>query len=105
MNLRSLRSSLTRSSDRITHSDDTWAWWYSRRYGFSDADVAVNRAWLEPVQAFLDGEHDKAAEGWYDGAAPQDGRKLREVRDGKIAVVDDDRWDECMRIAQAVGGK
>lgn len=89
----------------VTHSDDYWAWWYGARFGWTDADRVVNRQWLAPVQKFLEGRHDEAATEWYDGQDHADGRKLREIRDGKIGVADDDRWDECMRIAAAIEGK
>lgn len=89
----------------VTHADDYWVWWYGARYGWTDEDKRVNREWLAPVQKFLEGKHDEAAKEWYEGKDHGDGRKLREIRDGKISVADDDRWEECMRIAAAIEGK
>lgn len=90
--------------EHVTHADDYWCWWYGARFGWTEKDKKVNREWLAPLQVFLEGRHEEAAKEWYQGQ-DADGRKLREIRDGKIGVAQDDRWDECMRIADAIAGK
>lgn len=86
----------------LTHADCQPLWWYLRRFGYTPTEVEVNYQWLAPVQSFVNGEQASAAAEWYLGPAPPDGTKLREVRDAKIAIVDDDRWERCMRLAKAI---
>jgi carboxylesterase type B len=84
--------------DGVTHADDLPLWWCLIRL-FGREDDAPVRAWLEPLQAFMDGK-DASAE-WYDGQKPE-GTWLREIRDGKIAVVKDDKWTRCLEVADAI---
>ncbi|CAK9781357.1 carboxylesterase-lipase family protein [Cutaneotrichosporon oleaginosum] len=84
----------------VTHADDQWAWWYLSRFGFSAEEDKVIRAWLAPVVPFIAGDYKAAAEQWY-GFVPsqKDQTRFRELRDGKIAVVEDERWARCIEIA------
>jgi hypothetical protein len=87
----------------VTHGDDQPLWWFLTRYGFSPADEETAKAWLRPVQAFLDGDEEEAAKEWYMGETPpKDGKRMREVRNGEIRVVDDDRWERCEGLAQVI---
>ncbi|KAL1407474.1 hypothetical protein Q8F55_006907 [Vanrija albida] len=87
----------------VTHADDTWAWWYSRRLGYTDADAASNQDFLKPVATFLQGDVSKAAKEWWGHEpTPEDGQRLREIRGGKTSVVQDDRWDAAIKLAAAV---
>lgn len=81
----------------VTHADDQPLWWYLTRMGYTPQEEDICRAWLRPVQTFLDGGD--VAQEWYEGEVPRDGRRMREIRDGKISVVDDDRWETCERLA------
>lgn len=87
----------------VTHADDTWAWWYSRRLGYTDSDVIASQEFLKPVATFLQGDLPKAAKEWW-GHEPtsEDGQRLREIRGGKTSVVQDDRWDDAIKLAAAV---
>jgi len=90
-------------SNGVTHADDQPLWWYSTRFGFSAADEQTAKEWLRPVQAFLEGKEDEAAKEWYaPEAPPKDGMRMREVRNGQIKVVDDDRWPRCEKLAKAI---
>lgn len=86
----------------VTHGDDQWAWWYLRRFGFTEREDPVAREWLAPVNAFLAGEYKSAAEQWY-GRMPtvEDMTRFRELRDWQIKVVDDERWEHSLEIAKA----
>lgn len=84
----------------VTHADDQWAWWFLSRHGLSKEEDESTRAWLAPLVPFLAGDYKTAAREWY-GFAPaqKDQTRFRELRDGKIAVVDDERWEQCIGIA------
>lgn len=84
----------------VTHADDQWLWWYLSRFGFSAHEDKVSREWLAPLASFLAGDYKTAAEQWY-GFAPskEDQTKFRELRDAQIKVVDDERWNRCIEIA------
>lgn len=87
----------------VTHADDQWAWWFLSRFGFSAAEDKVTREWLAPLVPFLEGRYEEAAKAWY-GFVPEqkDQTRFRELRDAKIAVVDDERWSRCIEIADAM---
>ncbi|WVQ85118.1 hypothetical protein IAT38_007283 [Cryptococcus sp. DSM 104549] len=88
----------------VSHSDDTWAWWYSKRYGMTESDCKVGQTWIEPVKAFYAGELDEAAKLWWgkEGIPTSRLRQRALKATSEITIIDDDRWDRCMKIAEEV---
>ncbi|WWD16929.1 hypothetical protein CI109_101361 [Kwoniella shandongensis] len=89
---------------QVTHSDDTWSWWYSKRYGFTENDCQIAQEWIKPWYLFLSGDVPQAAQVWWGKeGTPTTPRKQRALKSTtEIGVIEDDRWDRCMGIAETV---
>ena len=79
--------------------------WYSKRYGFTEPDCKITQSWLSPMLPFFSGDIDEAARLWWKESStgvPASMQTQRILKDGEIKVVEDDRWDRCVRLAEAV---
>ncbi|KXT16372.1 hypothetical protein AC579_5578 [Pseudocercospora musae] len=81
----------------VTHSTDQWIWWWGQSYdsGLTEDEKSVLKTWNQKFAAFVAGDDPE----W----GPRDVKEMLRLRsDGTTDIWMDDRWEEGLRVWDAV---